>query len=40
MPIETFHLVIGVLFFAVWALGAALRVGHRDDKAPTNADRW
>jgi hypothetical protein len=42
MPVETFHLIIGLLFVAVWALAAAVRFGHHDAKSHghNTADRW
>ncbi len=41
MPVDLFHLIIGLLFFAVWALVAAVRVSERTTGSRQHtADRW
>jgi hypothetical protein len=42
MPVGTFHLLLGVLFFAVWFMAGVVRIRQRDAQGapPTRNDRW
>ena len=33
MPVGTFHLLLGVLFFAVWFMAGVVRIRQRDARA-------